>query len=125
MLLAKLSAYVSCASVLLALIPLSANAQQTEASSPIGGADIGATLLALIVVLAVIIGLAMIAKRFNLKIQGNADMKVLSAMSLGTKERLMIVEVAGQKLLLGVTAERIECLKELPDSVELKGQQKT
>jgi flagellar protein FliO/FliZ len=125
MLLAKSSAYVSCASALTALLSFSANAQQTETSSPIGGADIGATLLALIVVLAVIVGLAMIAKRFNLKIQSNADMKVLSAMSLGTKERLMIVEVAGKKLLLGVTAERIECLKELPDSVELKGQQKS
>ena len=125
MLLAKSSVYASCASLLSALVSLSASAQQTESKSPIGGADIGATLLALIVVLAVIIGLAMIAKRFNLRIQSNADMKVLSAMSLGTKQRLIIVEVAGKKLLLGVTAERIECLRELPDSVELKGQQKS
>ena len=123
MLLAKSSVYASFASAFTLLVSTSASAQQTQANSPIGGADIGAMLLALIVVLAVIIGLAMIAKRLNLKIQGNADMKVLSAMSLGTKERLMIVEVAGKKLLLGVTAQRIDCLKELPDSVELKGQQ--
>lgn len=125
MLSVKSSVYASFGSLLLTLASFSVRAQQTESKSPIGGEDIGATLLALIVVLAVIVGLAMVAKRFNLKIQGNADMKVLSTMSLGTKERLMIVDVAGKKLLLGVTAERIECLKELPDTVELKGQQKS
>jgi len=124
MLSVKSNVFVNCASGLLLLFSPLAAAQKTASESPLAGADIGAMLLALIVVLAVIIILASIVKRFNLKLQGNADMKVLSAMSLGTKERLMIVEVAGQKLLLGVTAERIDCLKELPDSVELKGQQK-
>lgn len=120
--LAKLNVFASCASL---LFSLPAAAQQTETSSPVAGADIGAMLLALIVVLAVIVGLAALVKKFNLKLQGNADMKVLSAMSLGTKERLMIVEVAGKKLLLGVTSQRIDCLKELPDTVELKGQNKS
>ncbi|MGM0481701.1 MAG: flagellar biosynthetic protein FliO [Pseudomonadota bacterium] len=106
------------------LLTPAAVAQRTEAESPLAGADIGAMLLALIVVLAVIVGLAAVVKRFNLKLQANPDMKVISAMSLGTKERLIIVDVAGKKLLLGVTAERIECLRELPDTVELKGQQK-
>ncbi|WP_404399888.1 flagellar biosynthetic protein FliO [Idiomarina seosinensis] len=105
------------------LSPVAA-AQKTEAESPLAGTDIGAMLLALIVVLAVIIGLAAVVKRFNLKLQANPDMKVISAMSLGTKERLIIVDVAGTKLLLGVTSERIECLRELPDTVELKGQRK-
>lgn len=122
MLSAKSNVFVSCVSLLASLPVL---AQQTDQKTPLGGTDIGATLLALIVVLAVIVGLAAIVKKFNLKLQGNADMKVLSAMSLGTKERLMIVEVAGKRLLLGVTPERIDCLKELPDSVELKGQQES
>jgi flagellar protein FliO/FliZ len=43
--------------------------------------------------------------------------------SLGPKERLVIVDVGGQKLLLGVTQQRIECLKELPGDINLEGKQ--
>ena len=42
--------------------------------------------------------------------------KILSVQSLGTKEKLIMVEVEGQKLLLGVTAGSITKLKEFNDS---------
>lgn len=65
--------------------------------------------LALIVVL--IYGLSWFVKRFS---QGgflhNPAMKIVSSMSLGTRERLMLVDVGGKQLLLGVTATQINTL---------------
>lgn len=65
--------------------------------------------LALILVL--IYGLSWFVKRFT---QGgfmqNPSMKIVSAMPLGTRERLMLVDVGGKQLLLGVTATQINTL---------------
>jgi len=74
----------------------------SQLASLIGG-------LALILVL--IYGLSWFVKRFS---QGgflhNPTMKMISAMPLGTRERLMLVEVGGKQLLLGVTATQINTL---------------
>lgn len=120
MLLVRLNVFVSFASLL--LLPSVAHAQ-AEDKAGISGNDIGAMVLALFAVLVVIVVLASLLKRFNLKFQGASGMKVLSSVSLGTKERLVIVEVGGQKLLLGVTQQRIDCLKELPNDINLEGKQ--
>jgi len=65
--------------------------------------------LALIVIL--IYGLSWFVKRFS---QGgflhNPAMKIVSSMPLGTRERLMLVDVGGKQLLLGVTATQINTL---------------
>lgn len=65
--------------------------------------------LALILVL--IYGLSWFVKRFA---QGgfmqNSSIKMLSSMPLGTRERLMLVEVGGKQILLGVTAAQINSL---------------
>lgn len=65
--------------------------------------------LALILVL--IYGLSWFVKRFS---QGgflhNPTMKIISALPLGTRERLMLVDVGGKQLLLGVTATQINTL---------------
>jgi flagellar protein FliO/FliZ len=85
--------------------PIPAPAKTNSASqlaSLIGG-------LALILVL--IYGLSGFVKRFS---QGgflqNPTMKIVSAMPLGTRERLMLVDVGGKQLLLGVTATQINTL---------------
>jgi flagellar protein FliO/FliZ len=74
----------------------------SQLASVIGG-------LAIIVVL--IYGLSWFVKRFA---QGgfahNPGMKIISSMPLGTRERLMLVDVGGKQLLLGVTAAQINTL---------------
>ncbi|MDV6317308.1 flagellar biosynthetic protein FliO [Idiomarina sp. HP20-50] len=121
MLLVRLNAFVSFASLL--LLPSVVQAQTEEKAGIISGSDIGAMVLALFAVLLLIVVLASLLKRFNLKFQGTSGMKVLSSVSLGAKERLVIVDVGGQKLLLGVTQQRIECLKELSSDINLEGKQ--
>lgn len=65
----------------------------------------------LILILGLIYGLSWFVKRFS---QGgfmqNPTMKIVSAMPLGTRERLMLVDVGGKQLLLGVTATQINTL---------------
>lgn len=84
-------------------------------------ADAGATLLMLLVVLAVIIGLAALVKKMNMRLPGrNGPVQVLSSTSIGPKERLLVVAVGEQKLLLGVTAHQVQLLQTLPDDFKVQ-----
>ena len=67
MLSVKSSVFVSCASIWAS----PALAQVEKATSPIGGKDIASMLVALIAVIVVIIALATVLKRFNVKFQGS------------------------------------------------------
>jgi|SRR5690554_4069850 len=82
--------------------------------------DAGATLLMLIVVLAVILGLAYLAKRFNvgMPMQRKQFVRVLSTTVVGTKERVVVVKAGDSLLLLGVTANNVNLIKELPAEFE-------
>ena len=73
--------------------------------------DVGTMVIGLSVVLGLIFVLAWLSKRFNLAAPGGSSrMKLLSAMSVGPKEKIMLVEVEGEKLLLGVTSQQINRL---------------
>jgi len=77
-----------------------------------GGQSVLNMVLGLFAVLAVIAGLAWLSKRFNLNLPGaTSDMKLLGAMSIGSKEKLLLVEVEGSKLLLGVTPQQVTLIK--------------
>ncbi len=90
----------------------------------LGLADAGATLLMLMVVLAVIIGLAALVRRLNTRLPGSkGPVQVIHSVSLGQKERLVIVQVGEEKLLLGVTAQTIQLLQTLPDDFKVKDKQ--
>jgi flagellar protein FliO/FliZ len=85
----------------------------------------GGYLLKLIValgsVLIIFLLLAFLTKKFHRYGQShNRNLSVLSTMSVGTRERLMLVQVGEAQLLLGVTPSRIDKLfvldKPLPGS---------
>ncbi len=65
----------------------------------------------LLLIIGLILTLAWLLRRFG---QGNflnqQAMKIVASMPLGTRERLLVVEVGGQQLLLGVTAHQISTL---------------
>lgn len=75
----------------------------------------GSMILSLLMVLALIIICAFVLKRFNLSQQGISQLKVITSLSLGTKERVMVVQVGEQQLLLGVTAQQITLLETLAE----------
>ena len=81
------------------------------------------SLLAVVFALAIVLGLAWIAlkglRRWQDRFQAGADdggppMRFLRAMPLGQNERLALVEVRGERLLVGVTTGGISLLKSWP-----------
>ncbi len=90
-------------------------------TAPASGSSIGAAslqmTLGLMVVLGLIIGLSWLVRRFNLGVPGTAaNMKVVGAMNVGTKEKILLVEVENQRLLIGVTPHQITLLQALGDA---------
>lgn len=78
----------------------------------------------LAIVLALIFLLAWLLKRFTpgaVRV-GNKHMQVLSTLSLGGKERLMLVDVAGTQMVLGVSSDGVSCLHVFPAPVVCKGE---
>ncbi|WP_111639202.1 flagellar biosynthetic protein FliO [Marinomonas shanghaiensis] len=75
-------------------------------------------VISLIVVIAFIPACLWLMKRFQfaqMKL-GQSEIKIVNVQSLGTKEKLMLVEVEGERLLIGVTAQSITHLKSFSPS---------
>eukprot|EP01037_Dinobryon_pediforme_P042950 gene42950-53658_t len=73
-------------------------------------------LLGLAVVLALMVGLAWLFKRTGL-IKGagsNAVAKIIGGVSVGTRERVLVVEVADQWIVVGVAPGRVNTLATMP-----------
>jgi len=70
--------------------------------------------LALLLVLALIAGLAYLLKKTgHYAATGKNQLSVVSGLSLGMRERLVLIRVGEKQLLLGVTPGRIDKLMEL------------
>jgi len=72
-------------------------------------------ILSLLMVLALIIVSAFVLKRFNIAQQGNNQLSVVTSLSLGAKERVVVVQVGDKQLLLGVTAQQVTLLEALAE----------
>ncbi len=85
-----------------------------SASGQIGsGEQLISMLASLIVVVLIILVMAYFVKKLNPQIGGHQDFKVIRSLSLGAKERLLVVEIDGAQHLLGVTPQAINYLYEL------------
>jgi len=79
-----------------------------EAFSMMGALNM---VLGLVVVIALILGLAWILKKYaRLPNSNQVDMKVLGGLSLGTREKAILIEVENTRLLVGVTPGHIQTL---------------
>lgn len=69
------------------------------------------TTLGLLAVLAVIVAIAWAVKRFgNLRGGVQGQMKIVGGISLGTRERVVLLQVGEQQLVLGVAPGQIRTL---------------
>ena len=101
-------------------------AQETASTetptSPIRSPDTLGTIvslgLGLVAVIAVIYGCAWIIRRMNgMTGMNNNAIKVVSVMAIGTRERIALIEVGGQQILLGVTPSAIRTLHVFDETV--------
>lgn len=66
------------------------------------------TVLGMILVIGVIVALAWLVRRMG-KMNGflSGEIKVVSSLSLGTREKLVVVQVGGEQFLVGATSQQI------------------
>lgn len=73
-------------------------------------------VLGLVVVIALILGLAWVLRKYGrLPVTNQVEMKVLGGLSLGTRERAVLVQIEGKRLLLGVAPGRVATLHVMDD----------
>jgi flagellar protein FliO/FliZ len=100
------------ASLLIAAGTPAAKVGQHAAAAP----SMFGAVLALLAVLALIIGLGWLLKRMpGSGFRPAEGMRVVASLNVGAKERVVVVEVNGEQLLLGVTAGGINTLHHLPE----------
>jgi flagellar protein FliO/FliZ len=73
------------------------------------------TLFALIVVLGVLGALAWFLKRYGPKAMGgSANLRVVGSLNLGGRERLLVVEIGKQWIVVGASPGRVNALATMP-----------
>lgn len=80
----------------------------------VSSADVMQWMLALLLVLAVFfLAVWLLKKSGSLTLLSNRQLGIVAGLSLGMREKLVLVKVGEKQLLLGVTAGRIDKLLEL------------
>ena len=105
-------------SALLLMLPMpllaAADAATVNQVEPFSLVNMLNMVLGLVVVVALILGLAWVMKKYGrLPVNNQVQMKILGGLSLGTRERAVLVQVEGKRLLLGVAPGRVATLCEL------------
>ncbi|MDQ2641795.1 MAG: flagellar biosynthetic protein FliO [Pseudomonadota bacterium] len=90
-----------------------------SATTPGSASGIGQVMLALVLVLAAVFAVAWLIKRMRgFSAGGATGIEVVAQAAVGPKERVVIVRVAGSRLLLGVAAGQVSLLQTLPAEPE-------
>ena len=122
-----LSIFIRCASlILLGTLPAGAWAvdKVTHAlpaktiNEPLGAGNLLQLSFGLMVVLAAIVGSAWLLRRYG-RLQTGAEgaLRIIGGLSMGPRERVVLVQVGKQQLLLGVAPGRIQTLHVLDEPV--------
>jgi len=96
---------------------------ETITNSGVSSPDVTASLLkvmgGLLLVIIAIFGSAWVYKRFgNLTPISNDALRVIGGVSMGQKERVVLLQVGEEQILLGVSPGRIQCLHVLEKNIE-------
>lgn len=98
--------------------PLSWAAEAAESTPGISGGQVFTVVAGLVFVLVLVFGCGWLVKRFSgMPSARTGAIKVISVLPVGSRERLALVEVGGQQLLLGVTAQQINTLHTFDEPV--------
>mgnify|MGYP000845971525 CR=1 FL=1 len=107
-------------------LPLTATAADSAAQSavPLAGADMGGQVVQLLLGLLLVIGLIFLLAWLMRRVQqivprGGQVIKVLATQPLGPRDRLVLVQVGGEQVLLGLTPGTITSLHVMQEPVHL------
>lgn len=97
-----------------------ARPEVTVPGSQLSG-QLGQLLLGLALVIVLIFALAWVARRVqNITPKGGKVIQIVASQALGPKDRLLLVQVGEEQVLLGLTAGRITPLHVLKEPVHLE-----
>jgi flagellar protein FliO/FliZ len=93
-------------------------------AEPINSSYMLQLVIGLLIVLFCILALAWLAKKMN-RFQSLADgsLKVVAGLSMGSRERIVLLQVGEEQLLLGVSPGRINTLHVLDTPLEMMNRQ--
>ena len=89
----------------------------TPATDPAASANLVQITLSLLLVVGVLIGFSALFKKFGLNRMMNSGpfpVKVIGAVSIGNNQRLMVIEVNDEWIVLGVTPQQITNIATMP-----------
>ncbi|MBV8666683.1 MAG: flagellar biosynthetic protein FliO [Burkholderiaceae bacterium] len=90
-------------------------AEQPAQSSESTAFNLFKLVLGLVVVLGMMAASAWALKRFGVaKVAGDRTVKIVGGVSVGTRERVMVVEVGDQWIVVGVAPGRVSSLATMP-----------
>jgi len=105
---------------LLVALPALAAEQAASMSSTDMGAQLSKLLLGLLLVVGLIFLLAWLLRRVQqMNPRGTQVIKLVSSQALGPRERLVLVQVGSEQVLIGLSAGRITPLHVLKEPVHL------
>ncbi|MFN3708984.1 MAG: flagellar biosynthetic protein FliO [Alishewanella aestuarii] len=86
------------------------NPGSEQRSSPMTILQIASSLT---LVILLVLGLGWLFKKLTLRLPGGRHIKVVTAMPLGQRERLLVIEIQGKQRVIGVTPHSVNFLFEL------------
>lgn len=111
-----------CSFLLLAPLTALAAEPAARAATPMAGSDVGSQLMQLVFGLLLVIGLIFALAWVMRRVQqigprGNQAIRLVASQALGPRDRLLLVQVGGEQILLGISAGRITPLHVLKEPV--------
>lgn len=95
--------------------PLSSPPAPPAAVSLPQPAELSKTLFGLIAVLALMLGVVWLMRRMGVvKTADRSIARVVGAVSVGNRERVVVVDIAGQWIVVGVSPGRVNALAQMP-----------
>lgn len=99
---------------LLAALALAPPESFGAGTAPVTAGHAAQVVLGLLVVLGMILAAAWAARRLQvIRPRAAGRIRVLEGLAVGTRDKLLLVEVEGQRMLLGLSPGRIALLSEL------------
>lgn len=92
------------------------NAETNVAIEPVfGAANVVQVVLSLVLILILVVGLAWLVKRLQMGslLNDKRQMRVVSALNLGGRERLLVVQVGDKQMLIGAAPGHVSYIKDL------------
>jgi flagellar protein FliO/FliZ len=92
-----------------------------QPASPLSIGSLTQLTLSLIAIVALILAIGWVLKRFKLNApRGSIDSEILDQLSVGPRERVLLIRVGEAQVLLGVGASGIVALTPLSAPIQLK-----